>query len=97
MFVEKPAVHLFDGEVESPEIAVVLRRAGFRRLVNDPEMHPVRLGRLDVGQLEQLEADRLKHSMLAAVLEIALLDAGGEVQLVPAAVVLAVVVVACLK
>ena len=97
VFVEKPAIHLLEHEVQSPEVAVMLCCAGLRRLVDDPEMHPVCLGRLDAGQLEQLEADRLEHSLLAAVLEVALLDAGGEVQLVPAGVVLAAVVVARLK
>ena len=97
VLVKESAVHLFKHEVETPEVAIMLRRAGLRRLVDDPEMHPVCLGCLDAGQFEQLEADRLEHPLLATVLEVALLDAGREVQLVPSCVILAVVVVACLK
>ena len=97
MFVEEPPVHLFDREVESPEITVVLSGPGFLRFVDDPEMHPVSVRCLDSGEVEQLEADRLKHPVLAPVKVVSLLDARGEIQFVPAGVVFAAVVVARLK
>ena len=76
MLVEEPAVHLLDREVEPPKVAVVLRGPVFIGFVDNPKVHPVRVRRLDTGEIEQLEADRLEHPVLAPVQVVALLDAG---------------------
>ena len=76
VLVEEPAVHLLDREVEPPKVAVVLRGPVFIGFVDNPKVHPVRVRRLDTGEIEQLEADRLEHPVLAPVQVVALLDAG---------------------
>ena len=109
MLVQKAAVHLFDGHVQPPEVAVVLGPAAgqrrvcrvsssvFIRLVYDPELYPVCVRSRNAGHAEKLVGQCLEHPVLASLAETALLDARGEVQLVPLGIVFPAVVVTRLE
>ena len=109
VLVEELAVDLLHGQIQPPEIAVVLRAArrqrrvgGIQRpvfewLVDNPKVHVVRVRRGAAGHVEHPESEGLEHALLAALPEVALLDAGREVQLVPGGIVGPSVVIARLE
>ena len=104
LFEESP-VHLLDGHVKPPEVAVILcspagqrgmggvQKAVFIALVNDSKMKPVRLWCGRAHHIEQFEGDGLEHSLFAAMLIVSLLNARGEVELVPGGLVFSAVIV----
>ncbi len=109
VLVEKAAVHLLDGHVQTPEVPIVLRAAGGQGrmggvaravlvgLVDDPKLHIVGLGGRGPGQIVDPEGERLEHPLLAPLPETALLDARREIQLVPGGAVRISVIVAGLE
>ena len=68
-------------------------RAGFLGSSMIRNWRKVGLGRLHAGQVEQPEPDRLKHALLAPVPEVALLNAGAQIQLRPVGLILLAVVI----
>src|SRR5437667_6598590 len=77
---QKSSVHVLKREIKSPEIAFVLIDRAFPRVVNDPQLHPMGVRRLDSGQIEEPKTDGLEHALLTAILRVALLNAAAEAE-----------------
>src|SRR5439155_13614300 len=98
VFVEEAAVLLLHCEIDAPEISLVLIGwIRLRRVVNHTQLEERGVRRLDAGQVEQPESNRLEHSLLAAMPIIALLNARAQVEFGPAGLVFAAIIVARLQ
>src|SRR5258706_4185834 len=68
MLLQKPAAHFLDSEINAPKIAgVLVARIGFIRLVDDSEVNPMGVGRLNSRQIKELECHGLEHPVLTAM------------------------------
>lgn len=67
MGVEETAVHLLDGEVEPMKVALPLLGSRLFGRVDDAEMHVVRVGCFDAGQIEESKAEGLVEPLFALV------------------------------
>ena len=76
MLVQESPVLLFECQIQPPEIAFVLRLwIGLQRIVNHPELDESGIRTFHPRLVEKAERKRLEHSLLAAMIEIALLNA----------------------
>src|SRR5688500_7940147 len=87
MLVQEIPILLLDGEVNTPEISVILGSSRLRRFINDPELRIMTVRAFHSSQVEQFESNRLEHPLLAAMLEVTLLDHCSEVQLAPSCLI----------
>ena len=95
---EKATILLFNRQIDAPEIAFVLgRRTRLLRFIDDAERAERAVRCWNTCEVEETKADRLEHALLAAMIEVALLDARAEVQLRPRHRILAAPVVAHLQ
>ena len=85
VLVEKLSVHLFDGEVEALEVGIelVAGSAVLAGTLDDAEVDEMRVRGGIAREVVQAEARSLEKALFAALLEVALLDEGGEIELAP--------------
>ena len=96
--IEKAAIRVLDGHVETPEIATVLvGRVSLDRLIDDAKLQIVGPRTQDSGQIVHPEGDRFTEICHAPVRRHPWSGRRGEIDLLPLRLVLLPIIVECLK
>src|SRR5690348_9536757 len=83
MFIEKMLIDLFSGQVQAPEVTLILVVRAFLGGIHDAQVHIMSSGGGHTGEVQKPVGRRFKNAVLPPRMVTALLNARSEIELAP--------------